>query len=95
MAAYYGNSYCTLAAVFADDASEGFLKPRLDDLFYSSHSLPAWTADHHPRSEVRIANGLPHWSKDIREASMYTRGWVLQERALSKRTLHWGRRAVL
>ncbi|KAL2268743.1 hypothetical protein VTJ83DRAFT_3589 [Remersonia thermophila] len=78
MAAYYSNSYCTIAATSADDAAEGFLRPR--------------GAEEH---ETTLIKGFPvpeiSWVGDIIAASMHSRGWVLQERALSRRTLHWGR----
>ncbi|KAL2264973.1 hypothetical protein VTJ83DRAFT_7483 [Remersonia thermophila] len=90
MAAYYGNSYCTLAATSAADAKEGFLQPRSDDLVSKSITLPPWA----PRGrQVRIA-WVPDWSKEVPSSSLYTRGWVFQERTLSKRTLHWGRRGL-
>ena len=92
-AAYYGNSYCAIAAAAADNTSQGFLQPRTDGIFTNdSCALLPWISQ---RGRLaRVGPGLPHWRGDVREASMYKRAWVLQERALSARILHWGRKAL-
>lgn len=43
---------------------------------------------------ARISRCIPRWREDVLGASMNQRGWVFQERALSRRILHWGRGAL-
>ncbi|CAK7203091.1 hypothetical protein SEUCBS139899_005820 [Sporothrix eucalyptigena] len=83
MEAYYSSAYCTLAATSAQDANAGFL-------FRPESAAP-------PREErcVRMPVGLyvcpfvDTFDRDVEDGVLNRRGWVLQERALSRRVLHF------
>ena len=94
MSTYYGNSYCTIAATAAENTAQGFVQSRKDDVFADSCTLSPWLIQGARQRIVRVGPGLPRWKSDVKEASMYKRAWILQERALSTRVLHWGRGAL-
>jgi hypothetical protein len=70
-------AYCTIAASSAKDSTKGFLTPR-----------PA-------KQAVRLTNNVyacevgENFDHDVESAVLNQRGWVLQERALSPRTIHF------
>jgi len=94
MSTYYGNSYCTIAATAAENTAQGFLQARTDNVFADSCTLSPWLLQGGRQRIVRVGRGLPRWTDDVKDAAIYRRAWVLQERALSARVLHWGRGAL-
>lgn len=98
MGQYYQNALFTIAAAAASDSRAGFLCERPAE-FYSVApvSLGTWSNPALPGKkprEILLHPSLPLWVNDVAEAPLYTRGWTLQERALSNRILHFGRDAV-
>jgi Heterokaryon incompatibility protein (HET) len=73
----FASAYCTIAASSAKNSTEGFLIPR-----------PV-------KQAVRLADNVyacevgQNFDHDIESAVLNQRGWVLQERALSPRTIHF------
>ena len=77
----FSSAYITIAASCASGTEDGFLKPRMD------------------RQCVRMADeiGAPYYlceaidnfSADVDQGELNKRGWVLQERALSRRTIYF------
>ncbi|KAH6661757.1 heterokaryon incompatibility protein-domain-containing protein [Halenospora varia] len=81
METVFSSAYCTIAASSAEDSTKGFLNPRP------------------PRQCVKVSNAsdtplyicehIDDFHRDVEEGVLSQRGWVLQERALSRRTIHF------
>lgn len=86
MADIYINAYCTIATTRAEDGDEGFLQPR------SQRQCVA----------VRPSKGVPYYvceviddfGHDVENSTLNQRGWVLQERVLSPRTIYFAKSQV-
>ncbi|OCK78682.1 HET-domain-containing protein [Lepidopterella palustris CBS 459.81] len=78
----FSSAYCTLAASSAEGSHEGFLKQRP-----SSQPLQIRTED---GDRLYVSKEVDNFVEDMRDAPLNTRGWVLQERILSRRTIHFG-----
>jgi hypothetical protein len=76
MGTIYMHSYCTIAAHAADNADDGFLEQALSE----------------PKAArlggLMITQGS-NKKLHIEESGLSSRGWVLQERLLSQRTVHF------
>jgi hypothetical protein len=81
MEEYFGSAYCTIAATSAKSSTEGFLIPR-----------PAGQCVKVPGplgAPLYVCNVIGDFRGDVEEGILNQRGWVLQERALSRRTIHF------
>ena len=96
MGQYYQNALCSLAAAAAEDSRDGFLKERPAEIYpFTALSLGVWRDPESDKpKESFLYPTIPTWPTDVAWAPLYTRGWTLQERALSNRILHFGRGAV-
>ena len=81
----YSGAACTLAATSASGCTDGFLRR---DLTLDIRTEQKRSED--PADTFVIA-AASAFSTEIEGAELNTRGWILQERALSRRTLHFGR----
>ena len=86
----YGNAYLTTAAERAENCSEGFLGPREGpDYKYIPINLEGKPGNvaifPMPLRRVKPSSGII----DLEEEPLSKRAWVLQERYLSPRTLHF------
>jgi heterokaryon incompatibility protein (HET) len=78
----FSNAYCTIAASSATSSVQGFLS--------RPHQLPLFATLPGPGSaRFHVSECLEDFHRDVETAPLNTRGWVFQERALSRRTLHF------
>ncbi|KAL2689153.1 hypothetical protein Neosp_003205 [[Neocosmospora] mangrovei] len=77
----FSSAYCAIAASSARSSLEGFLGDR----------VPRACATVHPSqgSVLYLAEAIDDFQGHVEQSVLNTRGWVLQERALSRRTLHF------
>jgi hypothetical protein len=98
MSAVYANGTCNLAATGFVDGAKGLFASRepsllqpilvdIDDDIYFEEDL----AFHRGQYLLVEADA---WKEDIEEAPLNQRGWVMQERMLSPRSLHFGTRQL-
>jgi len=77
----FGGAYCVIAACSATGQHDGFLgerKPRRSVSFSIS-------PDEH--TSMHIWHGVDDFQRDVLSSNLNRRGWVLQERALARRTI--------
>jgi hypothetical protein len=77
----FSSAYCVLAARAAKGQSDGFLKKRdeREHLTFIREGLPPF----------HICNFIDDFGQHVLEGSLNKRGWVLQERALARRTIYF------
>jgi hypothetical protein len=86
MQAVFQNAYCTIAATSAENSTKGFLnRPKEED----SHYVIVPKSSH---GKVYISTSIDDFDGDVVKGILNTRAWVLQERALSRRTIHFTKR---
>jgi hypothetical protein len=80
----YTSAYCTVAATSAVDSNSGFLKRNIN-----TNSEYLYVQDDLGRT-VHVCSDLANFDRDVEGALLNTRAWVMQERFLSSRTIHFG-----
>ena len=88
----YLNSYCNLSAADANDSTEGLFRPRQSHLcgpINFKADLSCAGPDSEPADYV-LHEGI-FWRRHVLDAQLNSRGWVLQERLLAPRVLHFCR----
>ncbi len=89
MAEYFGNAYCTVAATSATDPAvdEGILEP---SRLLAARSCPLPGSVPTLWDSMAVKPGVfDDFAADVEDSELNRRGWVLQERALSCRTIHF------
>jgi hypothetical protein len=76
----YSSAYCTIAASSARGWSEGFLNERSTSCIQVKH--PSGTG-------IYVSDDMDDFVSDVEKSSLGQRAWVLQERVLSRRTIHF------
>jgi hypothetical protein len=79
----YASAYCTVAATSAVDSNAGFLKRRI-------RSEHVYVRNGFFGRKVCVCTGVADFDGGVENAPLNTRAWVLQERLLSCRTIHFG-----
>ncbi|KAH9203558.1 heterokaryon incompatibility protein-domain-containing protein [Leptodontidium sp. 2 PMI_412] len=84
MEAVFKNAYCTIAATSAKDSTEGFLN-RLEEKGSQYVMVPESS-----HGKVYVYTSIDEdFDGDVIQGVLNKRAWVLQERALSRRTIHF------
>ena len=92
MSQVYANSICNISALDARDSTGGLFFDREDS------SIPYCTFNicrKFERKRVYECAYADFWSDSIQHAPLTRRAWVLQERLLAPRVLHFGKRQLL
>lgn len=87
MGQVFSNAYCTIAATSAAASDEGFLARQTGPPLSVTIETPSGGILH-------VSEFMEDYHQDLELAPLNTRGWVLQERALSRRTLHFSKTQV-
>ncbi|KAH7227243.1 heterokaryon incompatibility protein-domain-containing protein [Fusarium solani] len=87
METVFRNAYCTIAATSAEDSTKGFLNRPVEQ-----SDLQYVTVPNSSHGRVYVCASLDDFSGDVEKGILNTRAWVLQERALSHRTIHFTKR---
>ena len=85
--AVFKNAYCTIAATSAEDSTKGFLNRPLKE--EDSQYVMVPNSSH---GKVYICTSIDDFPSDVEEGLLNKRAWVLQERALLRRTIHFTKR---
>ncbi|KAH6697289.1 hypothetical protein F5X68DRAFT_238664 [Plectosphaerella plurivora] len=78
----FSNALCVLAASSASSSAQGFLHP-------PRPSRKSVCLESQPGRKTYISRFIDNFQTDVEDAVLNTRGWVLQERALARRTIHF------
>lgn len=82
METVFSLAYCVIAATAAEGTDTGFLKPPPPNRFVA---LPTPSLS----APLYLCTTVDDFHGDVEVASLGRRGWVLQERALARRTIHF------
>lgn len=80
----FSSAYCVLAASSAEGMWTGFLSPRKDRTV-----IPLSTGGSKPEYSLFITETTDDFEKDVINSPLAKRAWVLQERALARRTIYF------
>ena len=95
MATVYACSSLNFAATAASDGTEGCFHPRTPDMIRRIRSFKAkGTGGIYRTNGTYLCSRELPWDAEIEKSPLSRRGWVLQERALAPRTLHFGKSQI-
>ncbi|KAK5626679.1 hypothetical protein RRF57_002394 [Xylaria bambusicola] len=82
----FASAYCTIAATSAENSNSGFLGRQVDhDGIYVQGP---------EGRRICVSTNVADFDNDINGANINKRAWVMQERFLSPRTIHFGKNQV-
>jgi hypothetical protein len=74
-------AYCTLAATSARNCKTGFLERALTTEFVFVHNAAG--------KQFYVSTDIDDFDKDVGDAELNKRAWVMQECVLARRTIHF------
>jgi hypothetical protein len=99
MEAVFSSAYCVIAATSAEGSSSGFLNRNskrqldavvsLDDERQDPVCIPTRGTDGKATGLIFVDEPFDDFDRDVLRGSLNQRGWVFQERALARRTIHF------
>lgn len=91
MGIIYANAICTIAATSASHADQGFLEAMGTHTYLAEPCIirEEPTEDYVSTKSVTLPMSALSFTHCVTESPLNSRGWVVQERALSKRILHF------
>lgn len=93
MESYYSNTYCDLAATASLGESEGLSRCRdTDRVQHTEYAIPGSRSR---RAGLYNVFDIILWEKELTQAPLHRQAWVLQERLLARRVLHFGERQLM
>jgi len=91
----FSSTYATISASCSSGITEGFLKPRPDRQCLTAMLAPEAPAAAHGGgvdgrgARYYVCDAIDDFSRDVDDCELSKRAWVLQERALSRRTIYF------
>ncbi|RFN45633.1 tol-like protein [Fusarium flagelliforme] len=76
----FNSAYCTIAASSSTSSLDGFLGKRRERAVIGINTT---------KGPLYLAEAIDNFQQDVEKGILNTRGWVFQERALSRRTIHF------
>ncbi|KLU86154.1 hypothetical protein MAPG_05173 [Magnaporthiopsis poae ATCC 64411] len=86
----YSNTFCNISALHAPNSRHSLFSTRNTDFLCPQTIQIAYDG----QQTAFLIRDDPYWHDEFEDARLHTRGWVLQERFLSPRVLHFGRSQV-
>jgi hypothetical protein len=77
----FASAYCTIAATSAVDSNAGFLA--------RSRSTEYVRVEDAAGNQICVCTHMDDFENDVEQAGLNKRAWVMQERVLAKRTIHF------
>ncbi|KAL8373083.1 hypothetical protein RB599_000342 [Gaeumannomyces hyphopodioides] len=87
----YSHTFCNISALQAPDSHHSLFSTRNLCL----GGLGAIETPYKGQRTTFLIQDSEYWENEVENTLLHTRGWVLQERVLSPRVLHFGRRQIL